>query len=430
MKIAGFIHDSRLSGTSQLGVRWKAGSFDEEVGWISVIAEPQFNGRDGSNHGNAPRLCLILPIASRVVAGLDPDGCRPSDLEVDSLVICAGEAVKNQISDPTFSIEPKCRTIDLGVFYFNNSTSSSGNCDRIGPTLGAGPYSGKYHQVTGARIKWAVPAAQSARIWRVLVLANDGRLDAWETENRLIAGAIDDGLDRGHDGLTNLEEFQRGTDLRNADSDGDGENDGQESEASSPRNPLATGDALTPAFLLSRSVSGPDLLATWPAAASPDNLLLRGYYHLYGSAGPTVFYKSNLTATADPDSNADHAPDNSGLPASLLIHTNGVANGGTLVYDCLTSIPVTAIVPLAPAVEFVTPGSGPASEGTRVTIFGQYLQASVTVSFGGGGSDRSCHSECQRDHPRDASPLRRAGHGDGDQWDGQSRVLADGFSFQ
>ena len=46
-----FVYDSRLSGTSQHGVLWKGGGFEEESGWVPVIGELVSNGGDGSNHG-------------------------------------------------------------------------------------------------------------------------------------------------------------------------------------------------------------------------------------------------------------------------------------------------------------------------------------------------------------------------------------------
>jgi subtilisin-like proprotein convertase family protein len=167
------IYDSRLAGTSQHGVLWKGGVYDEETNWIPVVGELISNGGDGSDHGSAPRLMFTRPTAPRLIPGLDPSTCRPSDLELNSLTIPAGEAVKNQDADPSYTIERRYRSIDLEALYFNNTLLPGQNCDRTGPALGAGPFGGAYHQVDGASITWAVPASDASGVWRVLVVVND-----------------------------------------------------------------------------------------------------------------------------------------------------------------------------------------------------------------------------------------------------------------
>jgi len=172
------IYDSRLSGTSQHGVLWKGGTYDEESGWTPVIAQLVSNGGDGSNHGSAPRKIILRPTAPRVLPGVDSPACRPSDLEVSSVTVTGGEAVKNQIADPVYSIMRRYRNVDLEVFYFNNRTSPTDNCDRTGPSLGIGPYGADYHQLSGSTISWAVPATDSSGVWRVLVVYTTNAVDA------------------------------------------------------------------------------------------------------------------------------------------------------------------------------------------------------------------------------------------------------------
>jgi len=57
---------------------------------------------------------------------------------------------------------------------------------------------------------------------------NDGMPDGWEIKHRLASAKNDAGMDADGDGLTNLQEYQQGTDPKKADTDGDGLSDGDE----------------------------------------------------------------------------------------------------------------------------------------------------------------------------------------------------------
>ena len=168
------VYDSRLAGTSQHGVLWKGGVYDEESNWKPVIAELVSNGGDGSNHGSLPRLLKLRPTGPRVTPGADLPQCRPSDLEVNTLTIVAGEALKPESGDAEYSISRRYRNVDLEVFYFNNRTTPAENCDRTGPELGTGPFGGAYHQVTNgassSTVSWNVPVTDGAGVWRVLIV--------------------------------------------------------------------------------------------------------------------------------------------------------------------------------------------------------------------------------------------------------------------
>jgi hypothetical protein len=85
----------------------------------------------------------------------------------------AGEALKNQGTDLEYTLERKYRGIDLEVFYFNNTQSSSQNCDREGPQVAAGPY----HTLLGTTMNWSVGASDSSGVWRVLVVYTDNNVD-------------------------------------------------------------------------------------------------------------------------------------------------------------------------------------------------------------------------------------------------------------
>ncbi|MCP4664093.1 MAG: hypothetical protein GY856_52585, partial [bacterium] len=172
-----FIYDSRLSGTSQHGVLWNGGVYEQETGWVPVIAELVSNGGDGSDHGATPQTSTGHPTSPRLIVGRDPDQCRPSDRELNSLVVTAEEVLKDQETNLTYSIERHYREVELEVFYFNNSQDALENCDRTGPVLASGPHDGDYHLVRGREITWTVPATDEAGVWRVVVVVNDGTVD-------------------------------------------------------------------------------------------------------------------------------------------------------------------------------------------------------------------------------------------------------------
>ncbi|MCP3975578.1 MAG: DUF11 domain-containing protein, partial [bacterium] len=146
--------------------------------WVPVFAELVSNGGDGSDHGVAPRMRHSMPNGPRIVAGEDPPACRPSDLEVNSMVVTTGELLKDQVSDPVYNLQRLYRDLDLEIFYFNNTTDSSQNCDRSGPQLGPGPFSGEYHEISATTVEWAVPANDEAGVWRVIVVYDDGTVDS------------------------------------------------------------------------------------------------------------------------------------------------------------------------------------------------------------------------------------------------------------
>jgi hypothetical protein len=173
-----FVYDSRLSGTSQHGVLWKGGTYDQESGWKPVFTELVSNGGDGSDHGVAPRQIGIKPAAPRRVPGADPSSCLASDQEVNSLVVAAGEVLTAHPGDAAYSTHRRSRNVDMEVLYFNDTQDPLRNCDRTGPAILPGTLpGGLYHRVTGTLVEWAVKAADDAGVWRVVVVVNDNGVD-------------------------------------------------------------------------------------------------------------------------------------------------------------------------------------------------------------------------------------------------------------
>lgn len=66
---------------------------------------------------------------------------------------------------------------------------------------------------------------------------HDGMIDSWETNNNLIVGVNDAADDADIDGLTNLQEYQLGTNPQLVDTDGDGLDDGEELSPAYNTNP-------------------------------------------------------------------------------------------------------------------------------------------------------------------------------------------------
>jgi hypothetical protein len=165
-----FVYESRLSGTSQHGALWMGGTYVEEGDWTSVMAQLVSNGVDFSNHGSTPRVYKPRPRPRRRPLGEDGETCRPNDLEASTLVVVTGEVVKDDLSEMRQRIYDG---IDLEILYFNDQ-GRGGNCDRNGPTLAPGLFSGAYHRVNTGTIEWAVPASDAAGVWRVVVVYDVG----------------------------------------------------------------------------------------------------------------------------------------------------------------------------------------------------------------------------------------------------------------
>ncbi len=188
------LFDSRLAGTSQHGVLWKGGVYQEESGWKPVFAQVASNEPENAqadDPGVLPQVSTICPSAASWVPGEDPAGCRPSDLELNSLVINAGEAVDSDGLDAgidgvgagdgklEYDLGRHYPEIDVEAFYYNNTLDLTGNCDRAGPMIEPAitdpPFDGEYHSVHGVTIEWAVQASDAeGDVWRVVVVWDDG----------------------------------------------------------------------------------------------------------------------------------------------------------------------------------------------------------------------------------------------------------------
>lgn len=175
-----FVYRSRLSGTSQHGVLWKGATYQEETGWNELRAVLQSNNEGGfDNLGALPKVKRQVPRPTRQVPGedpdfVDPDGvpqCPVSDLELNSLSLPTGEVVETAEG----LRERRDLKVDLEIFYFNDTDQAANNCDRDGPDLGT---ASSYHEVLGTSVRWTVPASDPSGVWRVVVIVDDGTVDA------------------------------------------------------------------------------------------------------------------------------------------------------------------------------------------------------------------------------------------------------------
>ena len=87
--------------------------------------------------------------------------------------------------DPQYTVQRTYRTIDAEVFYFNNTLSGAGNCDRQGPLIRDPPAStGAFHQIVGNDVQFQIRAvdldesgnelADPSEVWRIVLVHDDG----------------------------------------------------------------------------------------------------------------------------------------------------------------------------------------------------------------------------------------------------------------
>ncbi|HEX9736930.1 MAG TPA: hypothetical protein VGG06_33610, partial [Thermoanaerobaculia bacterium] len=211
-----FVYDSRLSGTHEHGVLWMGGTFTQEDDWKPVFAELVSNGGDGSDHGSKPRQIFVRPRRPRPrPLGDDGPSCRPSDPDLNSVVVVTGEVLKPNDDDLVYSIQRLHRQVGLEILYFNNTETGEGNCDEAGPAFGDGPF----HEVRGTSLEWSVPVQDEAGVWRVVAVVSDGRIGADGRGRWTPVELVDDGNGRFRgsvpaDGATRLTYYLQAVDRR------------------------------------------------------------------------------------------------------------------------------------------------------------------------------------------------------------------------
>ncbi|MGB6220833.1 PQQ-dependent sugar dehydrogenase [Haloferula sp.] len=135
----------------------------------------------------------------------------------------------------------------IGLFIDPDDTdvwNSSGGTSDVSRVYTTGDWTSSVRLASAGQVTW--DNLTVATLWSDLTIVDndtddDDMPDDWERDNGLIVGiddsALDEDSDGGADGLTNLEEYQNGTDPQDSDSDNDGFNDGAEVAAETdPRN--------------------------------------------------------------------------------------------------------------------------------------------------------------------------------------------------
>jgi Carboxypeptidase regulatory-like domain/Bacterial TSP3 repeat len=190
---------------------------------------------------NAAGETLIGPL---VVGNVDPAPVSIALNPSNATLTTAGQTVQLSVQGtlPTNTVKD-LSTRALGTLYITSN-----------PAIATVSPDGLVTAVSrGAAIITARNEGASATVQiNINILAstvNDGIPDSWKIAHGFdpndpsVAGQDTDG-----DGLTNLQEFQLGTDPRNPDTDGDGVSDGEEvRRGTNPLNPDTDGDGLTDA---------------------------------------------------------------------------------------------------------------------------------------------------------------------------------------
>ncbi len=106
------------------------------------------------------------------------NACDPTDPGNETVVFSTAEVADDPSTGLPYSILKLHRTVDLEFFYLDETEEGTIPCDATSPDLGTPPYGDYYHQVDGTWIHWKVPASDASGVWRVVVVYDDGTLDA------------------------------------------------------------------------------------------------------------------------------------------------------------------------------------------------------------------------------------------------------------
>jgi hypothetical protein len=251
----------------------------------------------------------------------------------------------------------KTLTLKRDIVYFVQAVDNAGNAK----VLKVNENLGDINPETG------LPYVTGAKIFAVHLLDNDsdGMEDTWETQNGLNPNLNDANSDLDYDGLTNYDEFMNDTLADNADTDGDGDNDG--SELHNGRNPLNSSDGKRITITVEKV--GDNLILHFENLLG-ENSVIDGPYWVYRSLNDPHFDENEILATTP-------FP----LPDGTQTYTDVGAGSGSDTYY-YTVVNARFFAP-APTIDAVVPVSGPTTGGTSITIYGSNFRSGATVKIGG-----------------------------------------------
>ena len=227
---------------------------------------------------------------------------------------------------------------------------------------------------------------------------NDGLPDGWESQNGLDPmDPSDAGEDPDGDGLTNLEEFEHGTDPNNPDTDGEGLLDNEELEiGTDPLNPDTDGDGMNdfidPDPLIFNHRKKTDVVMNLINGLAPDgdgggnDIVLR--------KGETITIEIELGFEDDPNTVAfpeihEEIPDGWG-PVNITVYFNQTSYGPD-------NTPRTADDVVEPGVRSTTMGWNSVDNVVRINgnmkYFRQTIQVTVPDTINAGAIAISLHAD-------------------------------------
>ncbi len=251
----------------------------------------------------------------------------------------------------------KTLTLKRDIVYFVQAVDNAGNAK----VLKVNENLGDINPETG------LPYVTGAKIFAVHLLDNDsdGMEDTWETQNGLNPNLNDANSDLDYDGLTNYDEFMNDTLADNADTDGDGDNDG--SELHNGRNPLNSSDGKRITITVEKV--GDNIILHFENLLG-ENSVIYGPYWVYRSLNDPHFDENEILATTP-------FP----LPDGTQTYTDVGAGSGSDTYY-YTVVNARFFAP-APTIDAVVPVNGPTTGGTSITIYGSNFRSGATVKIGG-----------------------------------------------
>ena len=177
------VHFSLLSGTSQHGVLWLGGTYQQEDLWQPVFGRLMSNGVPSDGAEGLPRVILMRPQIPGGGVLSQQANCAAADVALNNVVITAGETVWDEATEG-YTLHRSYVETSLEYLYYNNTSNGAGNCDRQGPIIPASEHIARVSPA-GKQVDFEVEAydadfdtGERRGVWRVVVVFTDEVVDA------------------------------------------------------------------------------------------------------------------------------------------------------------------------------------------------------------------------------------------------------------